>query len=392
MNRLFLLLLFLSAPLFGGDKQYSAPSGDLILDADTGNQIIVKKEAVFQGGTGDLAVSGDVAIGKAVDSTYSLDVYSNKAAAFGGIRVYNDASDGTGGIAIGDHNGFVQGRLYNNASGKLFLEAVLTNGLDIVSNSNTALSIDSSGRVGIGVSPSELLEIYGDDTGVLTRYHDTGTAEYKVGIPAGSSSLYLTNSSGSGSGATTAKGLMINVDGDVSIGQAPASSYKLFIKNDNAPSVVFAQNSTSNVVFEILDGGPINVFSTGWSSTSGGSLVRVEGGQLKLDSSTKRVKKNITSLENINTKDIYKLQPVEFDFINGGGHGFGYVAEDVLALGLPYLVGMDDVNGKAEPVSVAYDKLSVLILEELKKVKAENTLMKQWICSQADAPALCNQG
>ena len=142
---LFLSLFLITTAAFGVDKTFKAPSGNLILDAN--DDIVVKQS---------LGIN-------IVEPTQALDVYTNNAAAFGGIRIYNDASDGTGGLGIGDHNGTIQNMLYSNGAGKLFLDSIYGNAIDV--------------RVNVNTSPVTAMSINGT------------TGELKIGTPTGTSEL-----------------------------------------------------------------------------------------------------------------------------------------------------------------------------------------------------------
>ena len=72
------------------------------------------------------------------------------------------------------------------------------------------------------------------------------------------------------------------------------------------------------------------------------------------------------------TTDIYNLRPVSFKWKGNGQADFGLIAEEVDKV-LPMLVHYDnDV-----PESVAYDKLSVLLLMEVKKLREEIKELKE---------------
>ena len=91
-------------------------------------------------------------------------------------------------------------------------------------------------------------------------------------------------------------------------------------------------------------------------------------------SSSKRYKDNIADLD-INTENIYDLRPVSFDWKSNGKSDFGYIAEEVHDI-LPELVVYDGDN---LPEAVKYKQLSVLMLEELKKLREEVKTLKEKI-------------
>tara|TARA_R100000808_G_scaffold10395_1_gene27657 strand:- start:29014 stop:31446 length:2433 start_codon:yes stop_codon:yes gene_type:complete len=95
-------------------------------------------------------------------------------------------------------------------------------------------------------------------------------------------------------------------------------------------------------------------------------------GLLTKVSSSRRYKDNIADL-GINTENIYDLRPVSFDWKSNGKPDFGYIAEEVHEI-LPELTIYDDKN---RPEAVKYKQLSILMLEELKKLRKEVKELKE---------------
>ena len=88
-------------------------------------------------------------------------------------------------------------------------------------------------------------------------------------------------------------------------------------------------------------------------------------------SSSKRYKENIRELE-LDSSRIYDLTPKSFNYIDGhvsllGGSTFGYVAEDIEDI-LPEVI---QYNKEGQPDSLHYQLLTVLLVEEIKKLKAK---------------------
>ena len=88
------------------------------------------------------------------------------------------------------------------------------------------------------------------------------------------------------------------------------------------------------------------------------------GGVLYYYSSSIKYKKNIVDLE-VDTSKIYNLRPVSFDDKASGERNFGLIAEEVYKE-VPELV----VLKEEEPDSIVYANLSVLLLAEVKKLRA----------------------
>jgi hypothetical protein len=106
-------------------------------------------------------------------------------------------------------------------------------------------------------------------------------------------------------------------------------------------------------------------------TVASGTAVVHNGGLLTAASSSIRYKDTVLDLET-DTTDIYNLRPVSFKWKGNGQADFGLIAEEVDEV-LPMLVHYDnDV-----PESVAYDKLSVLLLMEVKKLREEIKELKE---------------
>ena len=76
----------------------------------------------------------------------------------------------------------------------------------------------------------------------------------------------------------------------------------------------------------------------------------------------------------MDTENIYQLRPVTFDWKSDKKSDFGLIAEEVNDV-LPILVHYQN----NVPESVAYDKLSVLLLMEVKKLREEVKELKEKI-------------
>ena len=88
--------------------------------------------------------------------------------------------------------------------------------------------------------------------------------------------------------------------------------------------------------------------------------------------SSKRYKENIRNLE-IDTSHIYDLRPVNYTSKNNKTENFGLIAEEVDK----YLPELITYNEKGQPDSVAYTMLSVLLLNEVQKIKKELDELKE---------------
>jgi len=108
-------------------------------------------------------------------------------------------------------------------------------------------------------------------------------------------------------------------------------------------------------------------FAYNLPSGTGTSLVVSSDGRVFLESSSRRFKDDIVDIE-IESGKIYELRPVSFTWKEQGVRDLGLIAEEVREI-LPELVQRDQ---QGQPVSVKYDRLAVLLLMELKELKAAN--------------------
>ena len=112
-----------------------------------------------------------------------------------------------------------------------------------------------------------------------------------------------------------------------------------------------------------------------WGSGSG-TNVHVASDLLIRETSSIRFKDNVVDMET-DTSNIYDLRPVTFDWNDKSAHpgkkDIGLIAEETEKI-YPEIVNYDE-NGLAE--SISYQKLSVLLLSEMKKLKDEIKELKE---------------
>jgi site-specific recombinase XerD len=102
---------------------------------------------------------------------------------------------------------------------------------------------------------------------------------------------------------------------------------------------------------------------SGLPAGAGTQLVVDANGNIFKSNSSRRYKKDINALDTDFSK-ILEVSPVSFTYTETGASDIGYLAEDFHKLGLKELVVY---NSKGEPDAIKYDKLSVYIIENLKK-------------------------
>ena len=110
----------------------------------------------------------------------------------------------------------------------------------------------------------------------------------------------------------------------------------------------------------------------GLSSGSGNPILMDVDGKIYKDVSSRRYKTDVRDLE-IDSSKVYELRPVNFKFIETNKESFGFIAEEVDEI-LPELT-LKNSDGSVE--AVHYDRLSILLLAELKKLKLEVEALKK---------------
>jgi hypothetical protein len=226
------------------------------------------------------------------------------------------------------------------------MQATTTGGQNTAVGSG-ALFFNVVGNKNVAVGNSAL----GNSTGI----NNTGV---------GSSALIFTTSGngntalGSAAGATIITGsnnTLIGKGVDVNLGTA-------------AGRIAIGISSASVSAQAVLDDSLYFHKSLGTNPVVGGtsSPVRYEPatGQMGPDASSRRFKTDIVALES-NTAKLFDLRPVTFTLKGNGSRDFGYIAEEVAEV-LPELVPRD---AEGKPYGVNYDRIVVLLVEEVRKLR-----------------------
>ena len=109
------------------------------------------------------------------------------------------------------------------------------------------------------------------------------------------------------------------------------------------------------------------------SSDTGTDVVVTSGGDIKKKTSSIEYKENVKDLK-IDSEKLYKLNPVSYNYKITNTKDIGLIAEEVDEI-LPELVYRNEKTGK--PESVKYSSLSVILLDELKKLRQEIQELKE---------------
>ena len=143
---------------------------------------------------------------------------------------------------------------------------------------------------------------------------------------------------------------------------------------EGTPSI---RHSVAGTLRSILKSNGLAITMT--SSGSAGTVLHGDGGGLIYKyTSSERYKKNIVDAA-LESSKIYDMRPVEYENNENskegdeGKPGFGLIAEEVHEL-FPELVIYDR---EGRPDSISYDRISVLLLMEIKKLKEEIEKLKE---------------
>tara|TARA_R110000744_G_scaffold379577_1_gene498034 strand:- start:1238 stop:2203 length:966 start_codon:yes stop_codon:yes gene_type:complete len=185
----------------------------------------------------------------------------------------------------------------------------------------------------------------------MTDYDDGRIASYGVSV---------TSYSGLASGNTV-----------LAIAQVP-----LLPINPGAASVTLTASC-----LQIATGNLISAAATDLGVDTLGNVVK--------DTSSKRFKKDIKDINFNNLENLLKLNPRQFKWKSNDSNDWGYIAEEVDELGLTDFV---DYEGGL-PHSVKYKKLSIMIIEYLKKYGAStNTTQIKCECPREEFVVLTEDG
>ena len=154
------------------------------------------------------------------------------------------------------------------------------------------------------------------------------------------------------------------------VGQYSNDAY--FVNRDSGGVSIWANNTER---LSITSVGAI--FATGVRSSSAANSdlrYNTSNGEIYYQTSSERYKSNIADLE-FDTSNLYNLRPVSFDDNENGERCFGLIAEETFEQ-IPEAVVTRDIDGETVPDSIPYSMLSVIIINEMKKLKVENDSLK----------------
>lgn len=303
----------------------------------------------------------------------------------------------------------------------------------------TAITIDSSENVGIGeTSPDRLLHLKGAASGHtylkmesptgsnLNNYIEfktqTDTKSWAIAARSDDDGNRLDFASG-GAGTTASNILVLKPEGNVGIGTDNPGGYygeynnlvvastghtgmTIVAGTSHKSTIAFADGTSGQSAYEgeiIYDhpastlrigvGGSERLKITATNIVSVVSTIKFESlygngtsynnlkwnsanGQVIQDTSSERYKFNIRDIE-VDTSKILEARPVSFQDKDTEDECIGLIAEELFEV-CPSLVILTDIDGSGNlvPESIAYDRISVFLIAELKKLLVKNNALE----------------
>jgi len=263
----------------------------------------------------------------------------------------------------------------------------------IGAHSGLYINTSVSGNNGIITNIYGLLVLAGSATaGTVTNSygayivrpgHGTNRVPLQITNNAASGDMLVLRTDGASNFGAIAMGRTTT---DASIG-IPGGAGDYAVGSNTGDLVIRAENNANYV--RILSGSGTATLAVSGSnlyiknvpsSNSSNCQINTGTGQITYPVSSARYKDNISDYK-INTELIYDIEIKEFDYkeANGGGHDVGFIAEQMHSLGADaqYLVGYRDFGEGLIPENIKYEKLTIYLLAEIKKLKARLDLLPQ---------------
>jgi len=333
-------------------------------------------------GTKDINISALTCAGAvAMNGAVTLGNASGDAITVTGTMTVNTACSLDTAVTINDSGADVDFRVEGDTDANLLMcdasanlvgigTATPTNGKLHVQHSSTGGSSDGN-QIAVfernGSASVTILCASNDQGGILfadTNDVNAGRITYTHNATAASETMVFTVND-----TTTAT---LDGSGNVGIGATAGSGERLMVQGDGTgdTKIIRGENSSGGGVFGVRCNGKIDVSTSSWGT--GGTAVGVSGEVLTTSPSARKYKENESSLT-IDSSKIYDIEVKEFDYIasKGGAHDFGPIADDVNEV-VPEIVWKED----GKPESIRESKMVWLLLEEMKKLKAEIEALK----------------
>ncbi len=177
-----------------------------------------------------------------------------------------------------------------------------------------------------------------------------------------SSATFLAISTGTSGDVVASDGFVLGLMG----GNSVSNPNVAYLWNRESGDLRFG---TSNVErMEIGSGGKIYLNSniSSLAGTTQALRINTTTWEIMRDTSSLKYKDNVTDI-NFDTSNIYSLRPVSYTYKADGSKDFGLIAEEVYPI-IPQIVTL---NSLGQPDGINYDRISVLLLNEMIKNKSK---------------------
>ena len=357
-----------------GTANYFANSPGIVLAGTNGISFAV-------GDGSDLAAqrkltidsSGNVGIGTS-STAYKFEVQGSVNNFFG-QRIYNTnaGSSAVSYLQIGNDTNGATAQLGLNSStnttnfggaNALYLINGLAAPVVFGTNNTEKMRIDASGNVGIGGTPSNVLDVFAA-TGTITVSSTTGTNFSKVQVnnTGGSFQLAIDNSTGSNYGSTVAyarcvwndsttaptlfytnfaERMRIDSSGNVSI-KVTSAIGRFNVQSDNAATAIAAGNASGTAAYN----GAL-FYNNGFTSLVG--QISIAGSTASyLSVSDYRLKESVAPMTGA-LATVAQLKPVTYKWKADGSDGQGFIAHELQAVVPDCVTGdKDAVDAEGKP-------------------------------------------
>ena len=253
-------------------------------------------------------------------------------------------------------------------------------------------TLDSSGYLGIGVTPSYKLDLLSAVTGAkMFRFSSAGTSKYMYGYcdvggtgitnsdPYTSGVMYYQSGSQHKFFTGSTQAMTLDASGNLIVGDTSAvGSARISIKtsgNTSETRGVSVQNSSSTNLFIILNDGAIYANEIG--SATGTALVLDSSGYIRKSSSSIRYKKDVSPID-IGLDFVLGLSPVQYILKNSNIAQVGFIAEDFpdARLVSESMIDPQDPSKGSQREGVNYGNLVAPLVKAIQELHAEIETLK----------------
>jgi hypothetical protein len=254
--------------------------------------------------------------------------------------------------------------------------------LNVNGSSSTGMVINSSGNVGIGTSVPQFTLALPQDSKV--GWNDAGSAK-RGSITVNSSADAMVFATGT----SDTERMRITSGGNVSIGSATDSGFRLYVKGTNG-LYIDGGTSSSNSAFLINDntGGTqylrvrgdgylfsAPTYNNTWAGFSANMYIASDGSFGRTTPSSGRYKDNINDWNGKGLETILALKPKTFkykkDYCETANIDFlGLIAEEVAEV-LPYLAQYENSDRTGLVENVRYDTIVVPLIAAIQELNAK---------------------